>query len=290
MRREEIRIRDPFILADNGIYYMYKSDYTDDNRHIFVLKSPDLENWGEPEVVYTLSNESWGCADLWAPEVHFYNGKYYMFLSLLGKNGLRGTEISVSDTPDGAFVPITNRPITPIDRSCIDASLFVENGVPYIVYSADWPFNYVEERGCYIGAIWALELTRDLREGVGEPICLFMSDESVNVPDSFEYEGKTVTRYGSDAPFVQRLKDGRLLLTWSPMPDGNYVVMGAVANSIRGKWEHLKKPVFDQNGGHAMFFDGLDEKRYMCIHCPEKPPFERAVLIEFDASGEAYKA
>lgn len=282
MKREDIRIRDPYVVVCDGIYYMYKSEYTAENKNIWVLTSRDLEEWGEPKLVYTLADDSWGKADLWAPEVHLYNGKYYMFLSLLGKNGLRGTEISVCDTPDGTFVPLTNRPITPDDRSCIDASLFVENGVPYIVYSADWPFNYVEERGCYIGAIWAVELTPDLHDRVGEPFCLFVSDEAMNTPDSFEYEGKMITRYGSDAPFVQRLRDGRLLLTWSPMPGGNYVVLGAVSDSIRGKWEHLKKPIFDKNGGHAMFFDGIDNKRYMCIHCPEKPPFERAVLLEFD--------
>ena len=26
----------------------------------------------------------------------------------------------------------------------------------------------------------------------------------------------------------------------------------------------------------------LDGKRYMCIHCPEKPPMERATFIEFE--------
>lgn len=283
MKTKDIRIRDPFVLNCNGHYYMYKSEYTSDNKSVWVLKSDDLEQWSKPEIVYTLSDDSWGCADLWAPEVHKYRGRYYMFLSILGKNGLRGTEISVCETPDGTFVPITNTPATPSDRSCIDASLYLENDVPYIVYSADWPFNYVEEKGCYVGSIWAVELTQDLKESVGEPFCLFKSDEALNMPDSFEYEGKTVVRYGSDAPFVQKLSDGRLLLTWSPMPAGNYVVLGAVSDSIKGKWEHLKKPLFDKNGGHAMFFDGVD-KRYMAIHCPEKPPLERALFIEFKES------
>lgn len=281
MKTKDIRVRDPFVLTFGGEYFLYKSDYNADNKNIWVLKSRDLEEWSEPEVVYTLSEDSWGCADLWAPEVHKYNGKYYMFLSLLGKNGLRGTEISVSDTPDGEFIPITNQPATPIDRSCIDASLYVENGVPYIVYSADWPFNYVEEKGCYVGSIWAVEMTSDLTREAGEPFCLFRSDDALDKPDSFEYEGKMITRYGSDAPFVQKLSSGKLLLTWSPMPEGNYVVLGAMADSITGRWEHLKNPIFNQNGGHAMFFDGIDGKRYMCIHCPEKMPLERATFIEF---------
>lgn len=45
----------------------------------------------------------------------------------------------------------------------------------------------------------------------------------------------------------------------------------------------FKKTLFDKNGGHAMFFDGVD-KRYMAIHCLEKPPLERALFIKFKES------
>lgn len=146
---DEIWIRDPYIVVYNGEYYMYKSYHNS----IVVHKSKNLESWEEAKVVYTLSEDSWGCKDLWAPEVHLYKGKYYMFLSLLGKHGLRGTEISVCDTPDGIFKPLTNKPVTPYERSCIDGTLYVENETPYIAYSADWPHNYDEEAGCYIGEI-----------------------------------------------------------------------------------------------------------------------------------------
>lgn len=129
----------------------------------------------DERTVYRLSEDSWGIRDLWAPEVHFYRGNYYMLLSLLGKNGLRGTEISVSSTPDGMFVPLVNHPATPSDKSCIDATLYVEDDVPYLVYSADWPHNYHKERDCYIGEIWAVPMSRDLRERDGEPFLLFRS-------------------------------------------------------------------------------------------------------------------
>ena len=121
---------------------------------------------------------SWAYKDLWAPEVHLYKGKYYMFLSLLGKNGLRGTEISFSDSPEGFFIPVCNNPLTPLDKSCIDGTLFVEDGRPYMVYSHDWPDNYIEELGVYIGEIWAIELNEDLNDSVGEPFVLFLSVDS----------------------------------------------------------------------------------------------------------------
>ena len=89
-------------------------------------------------------------------------------------------------------------------------------------------------------------------------------------------------RYGSDAPFLQKLSDGSLLLTWSPYLQNNYVVLPVVSKNgdIKGPWEHLPEPLFDQNGGHAMFFRDLEGRNIMCLHAPEKGPLERACLFE----------
>ncbi len=277
---DQIWIRDPYIVVYGDEYYMYKSY----DNSIVVHKSKNLKTWEEATVVYTLSEDSWGYKDLWAPEVHLYKGKYYMFLSLLGKNGLRGTEISVCDTPDGVFKPLTNKPITPPDRSCIDGTLYVEDKIPYIAYSADWPHNYDEESGCYIGEIWAMQLTEDLKNSAGEPFLLFKSNEAAcsKDPNVCEWEGKTVKRYGSDAPFLQRINDETLYLTWSPYPKDTYIVAAAVSesNSIKGPWRHLEEPLFANHGGHAMFFDDLDGNKKMSIHCPERPPYERALFLD----------
>lgn len=279
MKTNEIRIRDPYVLVHNGCYYMYRSD---SEKNVYVHKSEDLKNWDEGKTVYTLNGNLWAYKDVWAPEVHFYRGKFYMFVSLLGKNGLRGTEINICDTPDGVFKPISNGPATPKDKSCIDGTLYVENDVPYIVYSADWPHNFDAENDCYVGEIWAKELSEDLKTGAGDPFLLFKSNEAPcsKNPAIHEYEGKTVTRYGSDAPFIVKLSNGMLYLTWSPIPNNNYIVAGAVADSIKGKWHHIKTPLFDKNGGHAMFFTDLEKNLRMCIHCPERTPDERALFIK----------
>ena len=55
-KREDIRIRDPFILPENGIYYMYGTTDLEDGslraRNTFsVYVSVDLENFSEPKTV-----------------------------------------------------------------------------------------------------------------------------------------------------------------------------------------------------------------------------------------------
>lgn len=276
-RRDELRVRDPFVVAYEDTYYLYvgKADNT-----VYCYTSNNLEDWQEMAAVFTIPKDSWSYRDVWAPEVHRLNGKFYLFVSLKGRNGLRGTQVAVSDTPVGPFVPVTNRPITPAGHSCIDATLFVDGDVPYIIYSHDWPDNYVKDKDAYIGEIWAAQVDSDLINIVGEPFRLFASDESPissKTPHHIEYDGKKTIRYGSDAPFMQRMTGGELLLTWSPYLDGNYVVLSVVSQSgnIRGPWKHLPEPLFDKNGGHAMFFKTLEGKQMMCLHQPECPPMER---------------
>jgi len=282
MKTAELRVRDPYILAENGVYYLYRSGVVHVGSEIVVQKSRDLIEWGEPTTVYTLDASGWKKAQLWAPEVHAWRGKYYLFVSILGTSGLRGTEISVSDSPEGPFLPVSSLPATPIDQSAIDGTLYEEDGKPYIVYSRDWPFCFDESIGAYVGEIWARELTEDLSAPVGEAFLLFRSLEcplSAKAPARHDWEGKPVARYGSDAPFLRRLGNGKILLTWSPIPNNNYVIFGATADAIRGEWTHLDTPIFDGNGGHAMFFDDFDGVTKMCFHCPEREGDERATFL-----------
>ena len=319
-KREEMRIRDPFIVPYEGVYYLYASGQVEwgdgvDLHTVYVYESTDFENWSDPKPIFKIPTdpEFWGFTDPWAPEVHIYNGKFYLFISILGKpgfgelqqiatpmseeenafrSGIRGTQIAVCDTPNGEFKPIANRPGTPIGPSCIDGTLYVEDGRPYHVYSHDWPSNFIDEGGYYNGEICAVEMDGDLSAPVGEPFLLFRSDKAGRAPSPYRMtDGTRRTRYGSDAPFLSRLSNGSLLLTWSPYPEENYVVLGAVSESgsIRGPWKHIEKPIFDRNGGHAMFFDAFDGRRMMCIHHPECPPFERPLILEVEEDGDTYR-
>lgn len=291
LKRCDIRVRDPFILLEDGIYYMYA---TSGERTLSYYFSRDLENWDEGGVIFEIPENFWAYRDVWAAEVHKYNGKYYLFVSLLGKNGLRGTQVAVSDTPKGPFIPLTDRAVTPLDKSCIDGSLFLHDGKPYIFYSRDWPDHYEPEKEAYVGEIWVAELTDDLVSIKGEPQRLFASDEaplSFEKPDYLNYEGKDTKRYGSDAPFVQQLSNGALFLTWSPYLTDNYVVLGVISKSgsVYGPWEHLEAPLFDKNGGHAMFFEDTEGKRIMCLHAPERQMLERAHLYHVEEVGGRIK-
>lgn len=276
LKREDIRIRDPFIYTDreNGCYYMYGTtsckDNTLESRSTFsVYKSYDLESFEEPKVIFDGKKaDFWADRDYWAPEMHKYNGRYYLFASFKAEGRCRGTQILVCDTPDGTFAPISENPITPPDWECLDGTFFVENGVPYMIFCHEW----VQIKN---GEIWAVPLKNDLSAPAGEPVLLFKASDNPNVGEYQVGKGTYVT----DGPFLWREGDA-VKMIWSSFFGGRYIVLEEEADSILGPWRHGKSR-FGFDGGHAMIFEALDGKRMISLHSPNTANLERAFFCEY---------
>ena len=276
LKREDIRIRDPFILTDRerGCYYMYgTTDLADGTlraRNTFsVYKTEDLETFSEPKVIFDGGKIGfWGTHDYWAPEVHCYKGRYYLFGSFKAEGHVRATEILVSDKPDGDFHPLTDRPATPADWECLDGTLFVEKGIPYLVFCHEW--KQVGD-----GEIWAQELSEDLSSPMGEPFLLFRATDNPGVSCLKGREGCFVT----DGPFLWQ-ENGRIRMIWSSFFEGRYLVLSAEADTLRGSWTH-KESLFPFDGGHAMIFHTLEGRRMISLHAPNRPDYERPFFFEF---------
>ena len=274
-KREEIRIRDPFILTDheNGCYYMYGTTALDGGSlhagcTFSVYKSYDLEEFEGPKVIFDAEKIGfWADHDFWAPEVHKYRGRYYLFGSCKAEGKCRATHILVCDTPDGEYLPVSDKPVTPEGWECLDGTLYIEDGTPYIVFCHEW--LQVKD-----GEIWVMELSCDLTHAVSEPFMLFRASDNPNVSELEPGSGNYVT----DGPFLYR-EDDRLRMIWSSFYKGRYLVLDAESDSIRGEWTHGGSR-FDFDGGHAMIFTDLEGKRKISLHSPNKTNFERAVFYE----------
>ena len=275
LKREEIRIRDPFILTDfdTGCYYMYgTTDLEEGTLHakarFSVYKSYDLENFDGPKVIFDSDKIGfWADRDFWAPEVHKYRDRYYLFGSCKADGKCRATHIFVCDTPDGEYIPVSDKPITPAGWECLDGTLFLENDIPYIIFSHEW----VEVGD---GEIWAMPLSDDLTHAIGDPFLLFKASDNPNVSELERDSGNYVT----DGPFLYR-EDGKVKMIWSSFYRGMYLVLDAESDSIHGKWTHGGSR-FDFDGGHAMIFPSLSGKRMIALHAPNQADFERAVFHE----------
>ncbi|MBQ5396821.1 MAG: family 43 glycosylhydrolase, partial [Alistipes sp.] len=154
---KDIYIRDPFIMPveKEGVYYMYASSPTTENGKTYggmvAYKSRDLKTWEGPIRVFDVPRDNWITGTVWAPEVHKYKGKYYLFATLnsdiLWKATApghplyshRATQIFWSKSPEGPFLPFESKhPHTPLGEMCLDGTLWVEDGTPYMIYCHEW--------------------------------------------------------------------------------------------------------------------------------------------------------
>ena len=273
MKKEQIHIRDPFILSDEGKYYLYGSrggECWGKCSGLDVYLSEDLESWSDSHECFSRPENFWSDMHFWAPEVHKYKNKYYMFVSFKSEDRHRGTQILVADTPMGPFISHSDGPVTPPDWECLDGTFYVDkNNTPYIVFCHEW--TQVSD-----GEICAMKLSDDLKESIGNPIELFKAS-SFAKKSSVKGDGNYVT----DGPFLYRLKDGQLIMIWSSFSNGKYceIISYTYNGDIDGKWYHKKELLFEEDGGHGMLFHKSGDDLYFVMHSPNSSPNERPCII-----------
>ena len=277
MKKEQINIRDPFVVYENEKYYLYGTrakDFGYGTKGFDVYISDDLTDWSEP--IECFNSEKYGLnrGVNWAPEVHKYKDKYYMFATFTQENGLRGTYSLCSESLTGPFVPNSSGALTPNDWECLDGTLYVdENGVPYLVFCH-------EHTQILDGTICYARLNAGLDALDGEVVTMFCAS-SVE-----EVEPVKINHFVTDGPFMYRSKTGELFMIWSYFIKGNYAEFAVKFKNgkIGLEFEH-KKPLLDSDGGHGMIFsDG--KQTYFTYHTPNKSLFERPEFCVIEDYGD----
>ena len=300
---DNLNIRDPFVLADkhSGYYYLYKSSSSRDNDGtvyggVEVYKSKDLINWEGPKRVFEVPKDNWITGQVWAPEVHCYKGKYYLFATL--NSGIawkasrdkwpaynfRGTQIFWSKSPEGPFKPFSKFPHTPMDQMALDGTLWVENGNPYLVYCHEW----VQTED---GTINVAPLSPNLSKTTATPQVLFHASAATWSTGDFHSE-YNIKSYVTDGCFLYKTKTGKLLMIWSSFMNGKYAlgIAHSATNSVYGPWIQDKQPLFPADGGHGMIFETFDKRLLLVLHSPNGPGgAERAKFFELIDTGETLR-
>ena len=295
----EIHIRDPYILTDSvaGMYYMYRTSDTIDvigkvRGGVEVFTSRTLDNWEGPKTVMRIPDGNALTGTVWAPEVHVYDGRYYLFATInsdikwkksqpgWGDFSHRGTQIFSSDSPEGPFVPFDRFPHTP-GMMALDGTLWVEDGKPYMIYCHEWV-----ELGD--GTMELVELAPDLSETVGNPVVLFNGsapDWSTGIQPSPE----SPKGYVTDGCYLYRTGTGKLLMIWSSFGSNGYAIgiAESATGSVKGPWIQHDKPLFPDNGGHGMIFRTLGGDLCLILHQPNDPSgAERARIYPLEDTGD----
>jgi beta-xylosidase len=277
MNLSEIHIRDPFILPVSleRRYYLYgtmgKYAWTESALGFDCYVSADLQTWEGPIPVFRPPVDFWADRNFWAPEVYAYRGRYFLFASFKAKGICRGTQILTADSPRGPFRPVSAGPATPPDWECLDGTLFVSTGQPWMVFSHEW----VQVGD---GEICALPLSEDLSSAIGESIVLFRASQA---PWVQQIDSKGRKGYVTDGPWLHRLPDGELLLLWSSFSVDGYSIGVARSESgqLPGPWLQDNQPLYSNDGGHCMTFRDFDGNLWLSFHHPNGHPNERSKFM-----------
>ena len=196
-----------------------------------------------------------------------------MFASFKAENTCRGTHILVSDTPNGQFIPLSQKPITPSDWECLDGTFYIDkNSNPHIVFCHEWV--QIEN-----GTVCEMQLSPDLAHAVTKPRVLWSAKDYSNVKMVI---GSVASGYVTDGPFLYRNKLGDLLAVWSSFNTCGYTALVSQSDNgdIDGNWSVCDTPLSSVDGGHGMIFKAFDGKDYFIMHKPNTATLERPVIAE----------
>lgn len=278
MKLTDINIRDPFVLVQDGTYYLYGTrakDFGTKTGGFDVYTSNDLINFSEPIQCFNSREHGLNGAVNWAPEVHRYKDSYYMFATFTKENGLRGVYVLKAQSPLGPFTPHSKGAVTPEKWECLDGTLYIDKkGEPYLVFCHEHT-QIIDGTVCYI------KLSDDLTQSVGEPVYMFSGSSPYWADKKPRGE-----HYITDGPFMYRTAEGELLLIWSTFVEHKYCQCAAKSNNgeIDGEFVHL--PLLVKNdGGHGMIFRQGD-KLMLTYHTPNQTGLERPVFKELEDIGD----
>ena len=240
------------------------------------------------------SLNQWSIRSVWAPEMHKYEGRYYLFLTFDSSwefpeqwdqwftwppRVRRASQVLVSDSPLGPFRPFSNEPTLPAEMMTLDATLWVEDGVPWMVFCQEW-VQIVD------GSVSMVQLRPDLSEIVGEPQVLFRGSAAPWARNDPPHRS-----WVTDAPWLHRSRSGKLFMLWSSFGDGGYTVGIAVSESgkLAGPWVQQAEPIYAEDGGHPMLFRTFDGTLMMTLHSPNSGPNQRIHFFEMEDTGETLR-
>ncbi|BCW57930.1 glycoside hydrolase family 43 protein [Arthrobacter sp. StoSoilB20] len=280
---DRIQLRDPFVLTQpaTGNYLLFGS--TDKNiwsgqaTGFDCYRSSDLTTWDGPFEAFRPPPGFWSQEQYWAPEVHEYHGRYYMFATFISPGRLRGTQVLAADEPEGPYEPWSEGPVTPANWQCLDGTLHLDaEGTPWIIFCHEW-------KQVHDGAMMAQRLSPDLRTAEGVPVFLFSASEApwaraLDVPSVRDREFPV---FVTDGPFLFRLSSGNLIMLWSSFGDNGYAmgIARSESGTVLGPWIQEAEPLWSTDGGHGMIGRHLDGSLFLTLHQPNKTPFERAAFF-----------
>lgn len=260
---------DPWVYKHTDGYYYYMSTVPEFDR-LELRKSRTLTGIGSatPVVIWRKHASGIMGANIWAPEIHFINNKWYVYFTA-GESAdpfkvrLYALENSAADPTSGTWTE-DGRINTAWDSFTLDATTFFHNNIQYLVWAQKPAGNNNINSNVYIAKM-------------NDPLHMDVSTQTlVTTPNlGWEQQGYLV----NEGPEVIQ-RNGQIFISYSASSCDPRYVMGLVTASntsnllSSASWSKSPTPVFQSNAtanvygpGHNAFVQSADgTEDYLMYH------------------------
>lgn len=270
---------DPWCIYKDGFYYYTHTT----GRNITLWKTNNIANLksAEKKVVFTPPAKGPYSKELWAPEIHYLQKKWYIYFAAdSGKNINHRMWVLENSSPDplkGEWI-MKGKLTTPEDKWSIDGSLFEHNKQLYMIWSG-WEGDVNGQQNIYIAKMQNPWTVDGKRVKISSPEYPWERNGKINNPDD------PPNVYVNEGPQV--LVNGKklfLIYSASGCWTDTYALGMLTAkrnNDLMdpASWKKSPEPVFKQSAensvyapGHNSFFKSPDGKEnYILYHANSKP-------------------
>ncbi|MEO8171620.1 MAG: glycoside hydrolase family 43 protein [Sediminibacterium sp.] len=270
---------DPFSFYKDGFYYYTHTT----GRNITLWKTNSIANLktAEKKVVFIPPAKGPYSKELWAPEIHFIQNKWYIYFAADSGNNnqhrLFVLENSSGDPLQGEWI-MKGKLTTPDDKWAIDGSVFENKGQLYCIWSG-WEGDMNGQQNIYIAKMknpWTVAGER-VRISAPELDWEMHGDlHDVNNPPHVNVNEGPEVLVHNDQLFLIYSASG----CWT-----EYYALGMLRTSVNSNlldprsWKKSTQPVFKQTPdnkvyapGHNSFFKSPDGKEdWILYHANSQP-------------------
>ena len=291
---------DPWSIYHQGYYYYTHT--TGRNITLWKTKSLSQLKTAPSKVVWTPPTTGPNSRDIWAPELHFLNGKWYLYYAAdAGTNQTHRLWVLENASPDPLQGTWTDKGQLkdPTDKWAIDGSVFENNGQHYLVWSG-WEGDTNGQQNIYIAKMKSptqIDGDRVRISSPSNPWELFgalhddVNPPQVNVnegPQFLSHKNKVFIVFSASGCWTDNYSLGLLTFT------GKDNLLDASA------WVKSDKPILGQSDknkvyapGHNSFFKSPNGKEDWILYHANSNPGEgcgekrspRMQQIKWDKSG-----
>jgi GH43 family beta-xylosidase len=257
---------DPWVYKHTDGYYYFTASVPEYDR-IEIRRAKTIQELGNatPVIIWKKYNKGLMSANIWAPEIHYINGKWYIYFAAARVNARFDHRIYVLE--NSSKNPLKGRwkekgqLKTDWESFSLDATMFSHNGKNYLIWAQKDP-NITGNSNLYIAEM-------------KNPYTIKGNQVMITKP---EYDWEKIGFWVNEGPAVIK-KNGKIFLSYSASATDHNYCIGLLTVSENAdllnplSWKKSKNPVFKSSEknkqygpGHNCFTISPDGKEDIIIY------------------------